>query len=598
MIRFLLAIFATFVLLATFACDASITDASINRDAPANLNITRISNTALRTNWNYVTTGNDTVSYSVERELGDAFWETIVQKHESKFYTDNVNTLDTLVVAYRVRAFNHDENTYSPYSPVVAYFSSKTAPTDVTATQIEQSKVLVEWQKHSLGHDGFYIDRKIENGNWQSKYKNVDANTTSFVDDVEVFKVTSYRVYAYKNESFSSANTTSITPSLLAPTGALVTKPDTEKVKLSWDDNNAFEQGYYIDRKIGLDEWQNNYATTTTNETSFVDDVNIYSGTVYYRIRAFKDDFYSVASDTLNINIRLEKTGTFTTSGTALDAVNINWNCFIADNYQGLTVIDATDPSRPTELQYDIVIPDRTLAIEKLNNWIFTASYGGIENPDAGNISIIDASNTDFLILQNSIAVDYKINDMKILGDYLFTVSENGKMYSYLFNGNNLVLQNEADVLQSAYKIEIYENYAYVALHNNGFAIINISNPGNMNLTDVVSSNGSVNDFSVYSNKLYTAEGEAGIGVYNLNSLQNMQKIATIVNVGYAKGISNNSHQIFVASSDKGISVINPDTNKVFGKTLEENSYFAVSTFGSYILALKDEAIDFIIVKP
>jgi len=116
-----------------------------------------------------------------------------------------------------------------------------------------------------LGKKVIILIKRYGVGNWKSKYRTLNANATSFTDDVNLFEEVFYRVTAFVGTTTSSSTENSIVPTLLSPSNLALQKLDQNKIKLTWQDNSEGEVGFHIDKKIGGNDWVTNYATVDSN---------------------------------------------------------------------------------------------------------------------------------------------------------------------------------------------------------------------------------------------------------------------------------------------------------------------------------------------
>ena len=68
-----------------------------------------------------------------------------------------------------------------------------------------------------------------------------------------------------------SKETTSPDDSLTAPSNLTLEQIDIESIQLYWQDNSSAEEGFRIDRKIGENNWDENYQILAENTTTFID---------------------------------------------------------------------------------------------------------------------------------------------------------------------------------------------------------------------------------------------------------------------------------------------------------------------------------------
>jgi len=153
-------------------------------------------------------------------------------------------------------------------------------------------KIKLEWTDNSEGEDGFKIDRKIGDGEWEIEYGTVDENVTTFTDSNAVpHEINYYRVYAYKGNISSFRIEDTITPVFQAPSGLQIIQISDHEVKLSWKDNTDFENGYKIDRKLSNSDWEVGYGNVGVNETEWIDESALLNETIYYRVYGYAGDY-------------------------------------------------------------------------------------------------------------------------------------------------------------------------------------------------------------------------------------------------------------------------------------------------------------------
>ncbi len=90
-----------------------------------------------------------------------------------------------------------------------------------------------------------------------------------------------------------SKETISPDDSLTAPSNLSLEQINLECIQLTWQDNSTAEEGFRLDRKIGENEWEENYQILSENATTFIDSNLIAIDNYVYRIRAFADEEFS-----------------------------------------------------------------------------------------------------------------------------------------------------------------------------------------------------------------------------------------------------------------------------------------------------------------
>ena len=205
--------------------------------------------------------------------------------------------------------------------------------------------------------------------------------------------------------------------SLAAPSDLIGFVLDENKVKLTWKDNSTGEDGFYIDRKIGFLNWENELYEIGSNDSTFMDNNTLPCATLQYRIRAFQGLYTSNYSNIDTTNIHLNIVGFVDTPGDALEVFIPEWTAYVADNYDGLAVIDCLNPSEPEYLiSYETA--DRTLSVFIVDDIAYVATHSGSNTP--GQILKVDIMDELTPILIGSVDTQGIPKDIFISGDFAY----------------------------------------------------------------------------------------------------------------------------------------------------------------------------------
>ena len=96
-------------------------------------------------------------------------------------------------------------------------------------------------------------------------------------------------LFTFACQQFSTSPETS----LEAPSNLTLEQISLEHIQLTWSDNSSGEDGYRIDRKIGDNEWEENYKILSENATILIDSNLVYINNYSYRVSAYINDKYS-----------------------------------------------------------------------------------------------------------------------------------------------------------------------------------------------------------------------------------------------------------------------------------------------------------------
>jgi formylglycine-generating enzyme required for sulfatase activity len=203
---------------------------------------------------------------------------------------------------YRLRAVKGTNS--SIYIMSTGYINDFKAPTSLTATQTNLITATLTWPDSYTGEDKFEIEKKL---NTESNYFKIgeiigsDTSTKSFTDSlIEPDLTYDYRIRIVDGINYSEYTYTThfnqFNPPILLSSIIL----NDTSLKINWSDNSLWEDGFIIDRKIGIDGlWINGYDSVVSNVCSYKDE-NLQSNTTYYyKIRAKYSVYYSNSSNEL-----------------------------------------------------------------------------------------------------------------------------------------------------------------------------------------------------------------------------------------------------------------------------------------------------------
>jgi len=570
-------------------------------DVPANLDLTFISSNHVKITWLYSNITGDTISFHIARKVGLEDWDETfdyVDGDTYEYIDDTIDTSTNSVYAYKIRFYNLSSATYSNYSEVVAYFSELTIPTELVITHESQTTLILTWTDNCIGEDGYRIDKKIGNNGWNNKFLESPEDSFTITDDnVSLFDTLYYRIYAFTGESESDMIQDSIFQTLSTPDSLNANILADDKIRLNWRDNSDLEEGFYIDRKVGESDWDEDYADVDSNETTFIDDILFPCATLTYRVRAYQDSFYSNYSNTDTINVNLAIIGELATNGNALDVSMSGWTAFVADNYFGLAVIDCFNPNNPLSItSYNLA--DRTLSSHIEQNFAYVATHSGTTSP--GMIYKLDITD-----LENPVVVDYTNlqgipKDIYVTGDYAYVAEgENGLTIIYTAGSN--LFQVSSNSMFDAKSIFVENNYAFVADGLQGMKIFDILDPNNPVLISELSTSGSMTDIHVMGNYAFVADSENGMKIISISNIYSPYEVSEIETEGFVKGVWAETDYAYIVDRDKGffaIDISDPYDPEIMGNIEMDSEPISIYVAGSYAYVTDNEGLKIIQVKP
>ncbi|MCF7793369.1 MAG: hypothetical protein K9N09_06420 [Candidatus Cloacimonetes bacterium] len=573
--------------------------APVAGDVPYNLTVEKTSTGIVKISWLYDNSEGDTLEFFIAKKVGEEPWdEYFAQVDSDTFeYFDYIPTDDSLVYAYKVRYYNLETALFSQYSEADAYMSANTAPYDVEVETVDQSNVEISWFDRCVGEEGYYVDKKIGNGNWNNKYFKLAENTTEVTDEAALFDTLYYRVSAYFGSETSPSAQDSLFQTLLSPSGLYTVVLDEDKIRLNWTDNSTGEDGFSIDRKVGDDDWNNEYTVVDSNVTTYVDDIEFQCATLYYRVRAFQDTLFSVYSEVDTININLQIVGEVQTPGNALEVYFSDWTAFVSDEYYGLAVIDCFQPNVPEVLGY-YELADRTLSSYVIGNIAYVATHSTPTDP--GRIHKLDiASLTEPVLIGYSDTQGIPKN-IFVSGDYAY-IAEGNAGFSIIYIAGSDLHQVANYDLENARDVFVSGNYAYVAEGIEGLKIFDITDHANPVLVGEEDTSGSFIDIHVVGDYAYVADGENGMKIIDVSDQTNPTEVSRIDTDGYVYGVWAEEGFAYFVDKELGFYVIDAsDYNHpdILGNIEMNSEPISICVVGSYAYITDNVGLKIIQVKP
>ena len=223
--------------------------------------------------------------FRIERRAEDEEFKVLVQlpANSTSFTDDKIEFEKTYY--YRVQAITSVNG--SDFSNVEYLNTIFPNPTNLRVEIVSAGKINLKWNDNCLFENGYRIERS-QNGSDFKVIKKTNSNITEFTDeDLEYNDEYSYRVQAFTDFNKSHyTNSVSEYYGLLVPGSFKVSVIADQQVKLSWEDNCNFEQGFKIQRKTENTDFKT-IATVSANSESYFDSDTEIHKKYYYRIFSF-----------------------------------------------------------------------------------------------------------------------------------------------------------------------------------------------------------------------------------------------------------------------------------------------------------------------
>lgn len=301
--------------------------------------------------------------------------------------------------------------------------------------------------------------------------------------------------------------------------------------------------------------------------------------------------------------------GAYDTVNESMDVYISGDSAFIADYYDGLQIIDISDPSTPTYIgSYNT--PDRAVGIYVEDDYAYIADYNsGLLIFNVSNLSnpqLIGTCGGFFPSPDPSLP-----GDVVVSGDYAYVADRsfyNGTAWVPAFwiadisdptNPSIVAYQETSDESDGVY---VSGNFAYITIRSGGIEVYNITDPRNPNYIASCNVPGQAMEIDVSGDYAFVAAGSAGLQIINITNPVNPKNISSYDTPGNALSVVISGNVAFLADSDSGIQMVNISdiTNPTYagyydtpGKANSvflsgRNAYVADGDAGLHVLRVRD----------
>lgn len=165
---------------------------------PINLQLDQSSITSISLSWQFPVTGHD--GFIIERKYGSGNWE-ILSIVTSNNFEDNGFELNSQVY-YKVYAYF---NSYNSMASETNFDSTIPSPENFQISINSNTSITLNWDYNYINHDGFKIDRKINNEFWEEEYITLNSSQNAYTDNNLDLTNNAYhyRIYVFYDDYIS-----------------------------------------------------------------------------------------------------------------------------------------------------------------------------------------------------------------------------------------------------------------------------------------------------------------------------------------------------------------------------------------------------------
>jgi fibronectin type 3 domain-containing protein len=286
----------------------TVTTPGVPPPTPTTFTATAISQARIDLRWAF--NGTEVTGFTLERKTEgqtppDEFDEIATPGPSTRYHQDTAGLEPDTTYTYRIKANNQWGSSSWATASATTKKNRPNPPTSLTAASVpnEYGRIKLDWTDTSDNENGFRIERSTRSTGPWNEIGSVGAGITTYTNSGLPSSTTYYyRVCAYNNGGESDwSNTASATtpapPAPDAPSNLTAQGISTWQIRLDWQDQSSTEDGFEIERTIGVPTTTSQWihvATVLPDATTHIDDLNLLPATLYYyRVRAINPQGYS-----------------------------------------------------------------------------------------------------------------------------------------------------------------------------------------------------------------------------------------------------------------------------------------------------------------
>lgn len=159
------------------------------------------------------------------------------------------------------------------------------------------TSIQITWAETFTDEDGFYIDRKVWDGEWHNRILHVGPNVHSVIDETgDLDEVYYYHVYAYKGDAESVKEQIQYNFNLPYPDNvdwSYNPNSSPTHIRLFWTNLATWADSIVVAKKINYEVVDSHYAKLAGNATEYTDVAYDHALTTTYGFTAYYQDHTS-----------------------------------------------------------------------------------------------------------------------------------------------------------------------------------------------------------------------------------------------------------------------------------------------------------------
>jgi hypothetical protein len=216
--------------------------------------------------------------------------------------TIHTNISLTILLTFLIFAFNscavEERIRSNPHDPLTVLGPNEWAPSNLTILRKSNNEIILNWEYERDDISGFKVDRKINDGEWQSEYVVIKQELREWKDDSAIASDATtyhYKLYAYATNNSSSHLEVQFTDAAPQSVDIISVTYDLEQMAVSW---NQYSDPDFFNYVVLYSDTQN--GTKTTIET--ITDANSNTYTLSEFNPTVENWFWVQVTDTVGLS--------------------------------------------------------------------------------------------------------------------------------------------------------------------------------------------------------------------------------------------------------------------------------------------------------
>ena len=251
---------------------------------------------------------------------------------------------------------------------------------------------------------------------------------------------------------------------------------------------------------------------------------------------------------------------------------------FIADMFEGVEIIDATNKLQPEKIAEfslpngsisDVVYWNDTLFLVDKNLGLIIVNVTAIDSPEKITNWTNGGEPEKVAYADGYVFLTDHLDGLEIIN------------VTDLLNPNLVYTYSIANITD----VVVENNITYVSIKDSGFDILNVTSKTSPVVLKSFSDPGPARSLTLNSNRLYLADGANGLEVYDITVKTNPVKLITGLTLDFAESVFVNDSYLFIASDSYGVILVkdNGGSFDVVGEFTEAGETRAVLVHQSLI---------------